>query len=227
MAKTLPPEQLEALRRFDAPTVANAIETFNIQPRNTGFMSSDIRCMYPDLGVMVGYACTAIIAADHQPMAQSLPSRPDWWRTVLAAPAPRVVVLQDSDARPVGSFWGEVQGNIHKALGCVGVVTNGGVRDLDEVHALGFHFFASAVLVSHAYVHIVAIDVPVNVGGMVVHPGDLIHADKHGAQVIPMDIAPQIPDAVAKIAANERRIIETCQAQDFSLDKLMKVYNYV
>jgi regulator of RNase E activity RraA len=227
MAKTLTPEQLDALRRFDAPTVANAIETFNIQPRNTGFMSSDIRCMYPDLGVMVGYACTAIIAADHQPPSQGLPSRPDWWRTVAATPAPRVVVLQDSDAQPVGSFWGEVQGNIHKALGCIGVVTNGGVRDLDEVHALGFHFFASAVLVSHAYVHIVAIDVPVNVGGMVVHPGDLIHADKHGAQVIPIDIAPQIPDAVAKLVANERRIIETCQAPDFSLEKLMKVYNYV
>jgi regulator of RNase E activity RraA len=227
MAKTLTPEQLDALQRFDAPTVANAIETFNIQPRNTGFMSSDIRCLYPDLGVMVGYACTAIIAADHQPPTQGLPSRPDWWRTVVATPAPRVVVLQDSDAHPVGSFWGEVQGNIHKALGCIGVVTNGGVRDLDEVHALGFHFFASAVLVSHAYVHIVAIDVPVNVGGMVVHPGDLIHADKHGAQVIPIDIAPQIPDAVAKLVANERRIIETCQAPDFSLEKLMKVYNYV
>jgi regulator of RNase E activity RraA len=176
---------------------------------------------------MVGYACTAVIAADHQPSAGSLPERPDWWRTVLATPAPRVVVLQDSDASPVGSFWGEVQGNIHKALGCVGVVTNGGVRDLDEVHALGFHFFASAILVSHAYVHLVAIDVPVSVGGMVVRPGDLIHADKHGAQVIPVDIAPQIPEAVAKIAANEKRIIETCQAPDFSLDKLMKVYNYV
>ena len=80
---------------------------------------------------------------------------------------------------------------------------------------------------SHAHVHLVAIDVPVSVGGMVVRPGDLIHADKHGAQVIPIDIAPQIPEAVAKIAANERRIIETCQAPDFSLDKLMKVYNYV
>jgi 4-hydroxy-4-methyl-2-oxoglutarate aldolase len=127
----------------------------------------------------------------------------------------------------VGSFWGEVQGNIHRALGCVGLVTNGGVRDMDEVKALGFHCFASAVLVSHAYVHLVEIDVPVSVGGLVVHPGDLIHADKHGVQVIPNDIAPQIPEAVAKIAANERRIIEVCQAPDFSIDKLMQVYNYV
>jgi 4-hydroxy-4-methyl-2-oxoglutarate aldolase len=176
---------------------------------------------------MVGYACTAIIAADHQPPAQPKVSRPDWWRKVLATPAPRVIVMQDSDTQPVGSFWGEVQGNIHKALGCIGLVTNGGVRDLDEVRALGFHFFASAVLVSHAYVHLVEIDVPVSVGGMVVHPGDLIHADKHGAQVVPLDLVPQIPDAVAQVAANERRIIEVCQSPDFSIEKLMQVYNYV
>jgi regulator of RNase E activity RraA len=227
MPTPLPPAQLDALRKFDAPTVANAIETFNVRPRNTGFMSPDVRCMFPDLGVMVGYACTAIIAADHQPPAKPKVSRPDWWRKILDTPAPRVIVMQDSDTQPVGSFWGEVQGNIHKALGCIGLVTNGGVRDLDEVRALGFHFFASAILVSHAYVHLVDIDVPVSVGGMVVQPGDLIHADKHGAQVIPHDIAADIPKAVADIAANERRIIDVCQSPDFSLDKLMQVYNYV
>jgi regulator of RNase E activity RraA len=227
MARTLTPEQLAALRRLDAPTVANAIETFNVRPRNTGFMSSDIRCLYPDLGVMVGYACTAVIAADHQPPAHPKVSRQDWWRKVLETPAPRVVVMQDSDGQPVGSFWGEVQGNIHKALGCVGVVTNGGVRDLDEVRALGFYYFARAVLVSHAYVHLVDIDVPVSIGGLVVQPGDLIHADKHGVQVVPIDIAPQIPDAAAQVAARERRIIEVCQSPDFSLDKLIQVYEYV
>lgn len=227
MTATLTPEQLDALRQFDAPTVANAIETFNVRPRNTGFMSPDIRCMFPDLGVMVGYACTAIIAADHQPPAQPRVTRQDWWRKVQEALAPRVVVMQDSDTQPVGSFWGEVNGNVHKALGCIGLVTNGGVRDMDEVHALGFHYFAREILVSHAYVHLVEIDVPVSVGGMVVYPGDLIHADKHGAQVIPLDIAPQIPDAVARIAERERRIIETCQSPDFSIDKLIKAYDYV
>lgn len=227
MPKMLTPEQLETLRQFDAPTVANAIETFNVRPRNTGFMSPEVRCMLPELGVLVGYACTAIIAADHQPPEPPKVSRPDWWRRVVETPAPRVVVMQDSDTQPVGSFWGEVQGNIHRALGCVGLVTNGGVRDMDEVKALGFHCFARAVLVSHAYVHLVEIDVSVSIGGLVVHPGDLIHADKHGVQVIPIDIAPQLPEAVAKIAANERRIIGVCQSPDFSIDKLMQVYNYV
>ncbi|ETX05062.1 MAG: hypothetical protein ETSY2_25165 [Candidatus Entotheonella gemina] len=227
MAKTHPPELLETLRQFDAPTVANAIEVFDIQPRNTGFMDASIRCMFPDMGVMVGYACTAIIAANHQPPNPLPVERPDWWRKVAQTPAPRVVVMQDSDPQPVGSFWGEVRGNIHKALGCIGLVTNGGVRDMDEVRALDFQFYASTVLVSHAYVHLVAIDVPVSVGGMVVHPGDLIHADKHGAQVIPHDIAAQIPEAVAKIAANEARIIETCKSPDFTIDKLIETYNYV
>lgn len=227
MTDTLTPEQLDALRQFDAPTVANAIETFNVRPRNTGFMSPEIRCMFPDLGVMVGYACTAIIAANHQPPAQPRVTRQDWWRKVQAAPAPRVVVMQDSDPQPVGSFWGEVNGNIHKALGCIGLVTNGGVRDMDEVHELGFHYFARDILVSHAYVHLVDIDVPVSIGGMVVYPGDLIHADKHGAQVIPRDIAPQIPEAVARIAESEGRIIAACQSPDFSIDKLIQAYNYV
>jgi 4-hydroxy-4-methyl-2-oxoglutarate aldolase len=227
MTKTLTPEQLDALRQYDAPTVANAIETFNVRPRNTGFMSPDIRCMFPDLGVMVGYACTAIIAADHQPPAQPRVTRQDWWRKVQDAPAPRVVVMQDSDPQPVGSFWGEVNGNVHKALGCIGLVTNGGVRDMDEVHALGFHYFARDILVSHAYVHLVDIDVPVSIGGMVVYPGDLIHADKHGAQVIPLDLAPQIPEAVARIAEREGRIIEACQSPDFSIDKLIQAYDYV
>jgi len=227
MPKTHPPELLETLRKFDAPTIANAIEVFNIRPRNTGFMDSSIRCMFPDMGVMVGYACTAIIAANYQPPNPAPVERPDWWRKVAETPAPRVVVMQDSDPQPIGSFWGEVQGNIHKALGCIGLVTNGGVRDMDEVRALDFQFYASTVLVSHAYVHLAAIDVPVNVGGMVVHPGDLIHADKHGAQVIPHSIAAEIPDAVAKISASEARVIETCQSPDFTIEKLIETYNYV
>jgi regulator of RNase E activity RraA len=138
-----------------------------------------------------------------------------------------MVVMQDIDAKPIGSFWGEVNGNIHKALGCLGVITNGGVRDMNEVRAMGFQYLANTVLVSHAYVHLVEIDVPVTVGGLVVNPGDIIHADQHGAQVIPYEIAAQIPEAVAKIAASERKIIDVCQSPDFSLEKLKQAYGYV
>lgn len=218
MSVELRPEELEALRKITSPTVSNAIEAFNVRPRNEGFMDSSIRCILPELGTMVGHACTATIRASRE---EPGPSPLEMWRTVLNAPAPRVVVIQDLDApNPVGSFWGEVNGNIHKALGCIGTVTNGGVRDLDEVRQLGFQFFASCVLVSHAYVHLVEIGGPVEVGGMTVNPGDLIHADQHGVLVIPPEIAREIPKAAAEVERLERRIIGVCQSGDFSLERL-------
>jgi 4-hydroxy-4-methyl-2-oxoglutarate aldolase len=215
-------EELEALRKINTPTLSNAIETFNVRPRNEGFMDSSIRCILPELGTMVGYACTATICASRQE-----PSPPPWemWEAVLKVPAPRVVVIQDLDApQPVGSFWGEVNGNTFKALGCAGTVTNSGVRDLDEVRQLGFHFFASCVLVSHAYVHLVDIGVPVNVGGITVNPDDLIHADQHGVLIVPPEIAREIPRAAAEVEERERRIIGFCQSPDFSPQGLRDLY---
>lgn len=222
MAAQLSPEELDALRKITTPTVSNAIETFNIRPRNEGFMDSSIRCILPELGTMVGYAFTATIRAREQE-----PSPPPWemWEAVRQVPEPRVVVIQDLDApQPVGSFWGEVNGNTYKALGCVGTVTNGGVRDLDEVRELGFHFFASCVLVSHAYVHPVEIGVPVQVGGITVRPGDLVHGDQHGVLVIPPEIARDVPKAAAEVERRERRIIGLCQSPDFSPERLRDLY---
>jgi 4-hydroxy-4-methyl-2-oxoglutarate aldolase len=215
-------EELEALGKITTPTISNAIETFNVRPRNEGFMDSSIRCILPELGIMAGHACTATIRASQQET-----SPPPWemWEAVLKVPGPRVVVIQDLDApHPVGSFWGEVNGNTFKALGCVGTVTNGGVRDLDEVRQLGFHFFASCVLVSHAYVHVVDIGVPVHVGGITVNPGDLIHADQHGVLVVPPGIAREIPRAAAEVEERERRIIGFCQSPDFSPQGLRDLY---
>jgi regulator of RNase E activity RraA len=221
MPDRLPPEQLEELKLFDTPTISNAIERFNVRPRNEGFMSSEIKCMFPDLGRMVGYAATATIMA-RQPAPEGLRvSRHDYWDYLVSLPAPRVVVIQDLDNPPaVGSFWGEVNGNIHKALGCIGTVTNGGVRDLDEVHALGFHFFACAPIVSHAYVHLVQFNVAVEVGGVVVRSGDLIHADKHGAITIPHEIAADLAEMCREVQRAERSTISFCKSPDFSLERL-------
>lgn len=222
MSVELRPEEIEALRKITTPTVCNAIESFNVRPRNEGFMDTSIRCILPELGAMVGYACTATMRA-----SRDEPSRPSWelWETVLRAPAPRVVVIQDLDApAPLGSHWGEVNGNTYKALGCVGTVTNGGVRDLDEVRRLGFHFFASCVLVSHAYEHLVEVGVPVQVGGITVNPGDLIHADQHGVLIVPLEIAREIPAAAAEVQRRERRIISLCQSGDFSLEELRDLH---
>ncbi len=214
----LPPETLEALRGITTPTVSNAIETFDRRGRHEGFMDSSVRCILPELGTMVGYACTATIRAS---LAE--PGPPPWamWEHVLQVPEPRVVVIQDLDApSPIGSFWGEVNGNTFKALGCAGTVTNGGVRDLDEVRRLGFHFFASCVLVSHAWVHLVDVGRPVQVGGLRVSPGELVHADQHGVLVIPLDLAERVPEAAAAVERQERQIIEYCQSPGFTAEGL-------
>jgi 4-hydroxy-4-methyl-2-oxoglutarate aldolase len=221
-------QQLEALKEITSPSVANAIETFKLRPREEGNLSPEIRALFPEMGPTVGYAVTALIRAERGPIEGHRASVFGWWDFVLSIPAPRVVVVHDlDDPRGQGAQWGEVQANIHRALGCVGVVTDGSVRDLDEVRALGFQFCAAHVSVSHANVHMVDFGIPVKVGGVWIKPGDLIHADQHGVVTIPGEIAPEIPAAVAKIETDERRIISVCQSPDFSTDKLKAIYKEI
>jgi 4-hydroxy-4-methyl-2-oxoglutarate aldolase len=170
----------------------------------------------------------ALIRAEPEPQTNHRASTFGWWDYVLSIPAPRVIVVHDLDEpRGQGAQWGEVQANIHRALGCVGVVTDGSVRDLDEVRALRFQFAAAHVSVSHAYVHMVDFGLPIKVGGLWVKPGDLIHADHHGVVTIPQDVAARIPEAVAAVEADERKIIKVCQASDFSVDKLKALYGQI
>src|SRR5207247_11300945 len=183
------------------------------------------KCLFPDLGPLVGYAVPCVIRAEHEPLSGHRSSTFEWWDYVQTIPAPRVIVVHDIDEpRGQGAQWGEVQANIHKALGAVGVVTDGSVRDLDEVRALGFSFAAAHVSVSHAYVHMVDFGLPVKVGGLWVKPGDLLHADHHGALTVPPEIADRLPEAVAKIEADERKIISYCQAATFSAEGLKGLY---
>ena len=212
---------IEAIRKLDTCTVANAIETFDVRPWNEGFASPEIRSVFPDMGRMIGYAATAVMVASSQATTQMNVSRTDWFDEILNVPGPRVAVIHDLDSpNPVGSFWGEVQSNVHKALGCVGTITDGGVRDLDEMRELGFNAFSRDVLVSHAYVHLVDIGVPVTIGGLKVNPGDLVMGDKHGVVSIPIEIASKVPAAAADIAERERLTIDLCQSPDFTVEKL-------
>jgi len=222
MPEPLSREELEALRRWPTPAISNAIESFKIRPFNEGYMSPDIKCVFPDLGCMIGYAVTAVITADSPEGRRVTPQ--EWWDVVQKVPPPRVVVIHDIDNPVRGSFWGEVQANIHKALGCVGAVTDGSVRDLDEVKALGFHFFSSCITVSHAYVHLVDVGVPVKVGGVVVKPGDLLQGDKHGVISIPLEIAREIPKAAQRIEDWERVIINYCKSKEFTVEGLKELY---
>lgn len=218
---TANPEQLERLRQISSPTLANAIETFEVRPRSAGFMAGAILCRFPALGVMVGYAVTALIRAEQPPLEGHRADVFAWWEHILSIPPPRVVVMQDLDDPPgLGAFWGEVQANVHRALGCVGVVTNGAVRDLPEAEALGFHFFSAHISVSHAYVHLVDFGLPVKVGGLVVRPGDLIHADRHGVLTVPPELVDRLPEAAGRLEARERTMIQACQADGASLEAL-------
>jgi 4-hydroxy-4-methyl-2-oxoglutarate aldolase len=221
-------QEVEALKKITSPSVANAIETFKVRPREQGNLSSDIRACFPEMGPMVGYAVPCVIRAEQGPIEGHRASTYGWWDYVLTIPAPRVIVVHDlDDPRGQGAQWGEVQANIHRALGCVGVVTDGSVRDLDEVRALGFQFCAAHVSVSHANVHMVDFGIPIKVGGVLIKPGDLIHGDQHGVCTIPHDIAGRIPEAVARVEADEREIISVCQRPGFSADKLKELFKRI
>ena len=214
-------EQLEELRQIPTCSVANAIETFDVMPRTEGFMLPAIKSIFPEMGHMIGYAVTAVITADMPPSGKMNVSRLDWVDAILSVPEPRVLVLKDIDyPNVIGSFWGEVQANIHGALGCVGTVTDGGVRDLDEMRELGFNAFATDVLVSHAYVHLIDVGVPVTIGGLKVNMGDIILGDQHGVMSVPQDIAADVPAAVKRVEDREREMISLCQSEDFTVEKL-------
>ena len=222
MPEYLSQEEMEALRKCSTCSVSNAIELFNVRPRNQGFMLPGIECRFPELGAMIGYAVTAVITADSPDGRRVSP--PLWWEEILKIPEPRIAVIHDLDRPSLGSFWGEVNANIHKRLGCVGVVTDGAVRDLSEVKEIGFHFFSGSVAVSHAYVHLVDLGVPIKVGGLLVKSGDLIMGDPHGVVSIPLEIAKDVPQAVQMMEDWERPIIDFCRSGQFTREGLKELY---
>jgi regulator of RNase E activity RraA len=222
MNTPLTKELLESLRRLDGCTLANAIETFNVRLRNEGFTDGGLRCFFPLLPPIVGYAATVKIRGSAPPTAGGYyPQRTDWWEYVRSLPAPHIVVAQDiASHRGLGAMLGQVHFNIQRALGAVGIVTNGAVRSIPTAEALGFQVFAAGVSVSHAYTHLLEFGTPVEVDGLKVHSGELLHGDQHGVQSIPLGIAAQIPPVAARISAQKRELIALCQSSDFSLEKL-------
>ncbi len=217
--KLLSKEQIEALKRYNTPTISNAIEVFNVRPRHVGFLPHRIRCLFPDLGTMVGYAVTSVTAAS-PPKEKSPDLTADYLRYVASIAGPKVAVGQDLDDPPgLGAQFGEVNATIHKTLGCVGHITDGCPRDLDEVHALGFHLFGLNPCVSHAYVRLVDFGKPVKLAGVEIRPGDLIHADKHGVCIIPLEVADRVVEACQQIETLERPLLEECHRDDFDLER--------
>lgn len=218
-------DELDALRLLDTCTVANAIESFQVRLRNAGFADARLRCMFENLPPMVGYAATARLRTSEPPIAGRVYcDRPDWWKGILAVPAPRIVVLEDLDNPPGrGAFLGDMHAAILRSLGCVGYVTNGGVRELPRVRELGMQVFAGNVTVSHAYANIFDCGCTVTVGGLTVRPGDLLHGDRHGVLTVPQEIAREIPEVAARLQQEEQKIIDFCCSREFSLNGLRQI----
>jgi 4-hydroxy-4-methyl-2-oxoglutarate aldolase len=213
------PPYLEDLRALSTCVVASAIETFGVRLRNKGFSDSRLHCMFPELPPAVGYAATARIRSSDPPMdGHSYYDHGAWWESLLRIPAPRIVVIEDVDSEPgLGAFIGEVHANILLALGCVAVVTNGGVRDLPDVRKIGLQMFAGNVSVSHAYAHVFDFGGTVEIAGLTVHPGDLIQGDLHGVQTIPSEIAARVPGKAQEIIKGRKELIRSCRSDDFSI----------
>ena len=215
--------ELEDLCTFDTPTICNALELVAPERRALGFTTQTLICPFPQLPPMVGYARTAMIRSALPPglsAAEQRQARLEYYRYVAGGSGPKVVVIQDVDSRiGFGCFWGEVQTAIHKALGCRGLVTDGGVRDLDAV-APEFQVLCGKVNPSHAWVHSVGYGGTVDVFGMVVRSDDLIHADRHGAVVIPREVAREVADAARLCARREEPILKVARSPDFSLEAL-------
>jgi regulator of RNase E activity RraA len=222
LARDLTVKEFESLRRFDTCTVSNAIERFDVRLRNEGFVRGTARCQFPQLGPMLGYAAPAVIRASNEPIrGRCYYDRMKWWQYLTTIPTPRVVVLQDADPIPgIGAFVGEIHANIARALECTGCVTNGAVRDLAAVEKLGFHLFAGSISVSHSYAHIVEFGEPVEIGGLKIRPGDLVHGDRQGVLTIPLSIAAKVPAMAEQILEVERGLIEFCGSAHFSMNGL-------
>ena len=213
----LSPEQLDFLRGVDSPTIANAIERFKVRDRYEGYVGGAVRCLFPELPPMVGYALTVTMTSEPGPVA----GREEYWRMWEALermPRPSVLVAQDVSGAPTRcAYCGEVMATLAKRLGAVGIVTDGGVRDLDEVRALGMHYFAAHAVVSHGNYRVVDVGVPITLDGQTVRTGDVLHGDANGIVIVPPEVVAELPAAVEEVRARERRLMDYVNGPEFSL----------
>jgi 4-hydroxy-4-methyl-2-oxoglutarate aldolase len=221
----LTPEQLEALRQIDSPTVSNAIERLGVRPRLAGFAGWELRCAFPELGTLIGYAvtCTADSTTESRKAERGLLRL---WEAVENAPKPSVIVIQDvGPERRRSCHMGEVMATTAKALGAAGCVSDGGLRDVAEVRALGFHYFCPGFVVSHGNPVILDINLPVTLEGLPVRPGDLLHGDANGILVVPESVADRVVEEARRVRDDEREVLEFVRRPGLTLEQLRQFQN--
>jgi regulator of RNase E activity RraA len=215
----------EHLRRFDSPTIANALEIARGQRTITGFTRRTLIAAFPQSPPIVGFARTVTIRSStpYDP-AERRKNQLAYYEHLAQPPQPTVSVVQDIDSQPgLGAFWGEVNTHIHWGLGCVGAVTNGSMRDLDAMHPQ-FQCLAASLSPSHAWVQVVAIGQQVDVLGMVVSDGEIVHADRHGAIVIPRELLDKLPAAIDLMARREKEILDAARKPGFGIAALRQAF---
>jgi regulator of RNase E activity RraA len=222
MNVTLSHEQLNQLRKYDTCTLSNAIERLNLRPRNEGFVAGSVVCRFPGLAPVIGYAVTAKMRASMPPIrGRCYYEHAGYWKYLVKVPAPRIIVMQDVDDPPgAGALLGEAYARIGRALGCVACLTNGAVRDVPAIETLGFQLFAGSVSVSHAYAHVVEFGEPVEIEGLKISSGDLLHGDLHGVHLIPSGAAGCLADVAEQVLQRDRALAQLTDRKDFSVDLL-------
>lgn len=210
---------LELLKQWDTPTICNGLEIVAPERRAIGFTVEPMLAVDRKFPPIVGLARTGLIRAKEPPRGP-IPSREEWYDYVEAADLPTIAMIQDIDDRPgYGAFWGEVQTTVHAGLGVLGCVTNGSFRDLDML-APGFQIIGGRIGPSHAHVHMVAMRGDVDIFGMKVGHDDVVHADFHGAVVIPAACVKTLPAAIDLISRREKVILDMARAPGFSGAKM-------
>ncbi len=209
MSAGLTSEQLAALAKYDSPTICNAVELWNLRPRNQGYMNQSIKASSPQLPPMVGYALTSTFRSMCAPRSGDVYASIGAQLDVFASlPGPPVIVFQDLDEPCASATFGEVMCSTYQRFGAAGLITSGTGRDLAQVDALGFPTFTSGAIAAHGYCHILSIGVPVTVGGLTVFPGDLLHGDLNGVTTIPPEIATEVPEVCDEIARAEAVVLD-------------------
>jgi 4-hydroxy-4-methyl-2-oxoglutarate aldolase len=222
----IPDDALEFLKKVDSPTIANAIEPFEVRDRTEGFIGGRVQCQFPDLGVMVGRALTVTMSNAPGRIA----SREGYWQmwdVLAAAEGPVVIVIADASGAPHRvAYAGEVMTTIAQRLGAVGMVTDGALRDVDEVHELGFHYFMQYPVVSHANFWIATVGEPVTIDGEEIHTGDILHGDRNGIVVVPDSVLDGLPAEVESLREKEAATMAYVRGDDFEYAELRQRSRY-
>lgn len=217
MPSELTPELIKKLVSTDSPTVSNAVETFHVRPRQEGYMGPQIECRFPDLGPVVGYATTCTIVDYDEKYPPDPKEQFKWFESIANSPKPVICVVKDMCRRKGwSSHWGEILGTHVQVLGAVGIITDSAVRDLEALHAMGMKVWSGSVVVSHGHINLGEADIPIEVGGLVVNSGDILHADRNGVVSIPRQVLDRLTEAIDEVLQRERKIIQELREKGYN-----------